>query len=75
MTEKSNAIRRLLDKLPKKHTRGKDKKPSYYHLIVGNSDSDIFSLRNQSGTDILTLPFHQMIARLEKEVEQRGISG
>lgn len=67
-------IRELLNKLPKIHS---ENTLSYYDLIVGNSDSDIFHIRKPSkskdkfaGKDIIVLPFNEMIAHLEKEVER-----
>lgn len=67
-------IRELLDKLPKTHS---ENTLSYYDSIVGNSDSDIFHIRKPAkgknkfaGKDIIVLPFTEMIAHLEKEVER-----
>lgn len=68
-------IRELLNKLPKIHS---ENTLSYYDSIVGNSDSDIFHIRKPvkkgkdkfAGQDIIVLPFNEMIAHLEKEVER-----
>lgn len=67
-------IRGLLNKLPKIQ---KENELSYYDSIVGNSDSDIFHIRKPAkgknkfaGKDIIVLPFTEMIAHLEKEVER-----
>ena len=68
-------IRELLNKLPKIHSKNE---LSYYDSIVGHSDSDVFHIRKPaakgkdkfSGKDIIALPFAEMIAHLEKEVER-----
>lgn len=70
-----NKIRELLDKLPKTHS---ENTLSYYDSIVGHSDSDVFHIRKPAkgkddklaGKDIIALPFTEMIAHLEKEVER-----